>query len=595
MYKATSLIFAAALLGLALGQLEEYVVVNTTLGQVRGEVEDFVGWFPTVGVENIMTATEWAGIPYAQPPVGDLRWQPPVVMDPWTGVRDALDFNVICYQRDIDSYYGVPVEISEDCLYLSVWTPGDAVDPSNLNLSVMFYIHGGAFQLGTGMNPLQFGGYLAADQNVVVVGFNYRLGVMGFFSTEDDTAPGNYGLMDIIEALRWTKANIRNFGGNPDSITIFGQSAGGAAVTYLMTSPAANGLFNRAISQSGVATMYWAQSRDYLRELSATLATEMNCPPDNSPAMVTCLKGRDPWEVTNTSLKINLDMQSTRDDTQSVFAPRVDGNIVPDDPLTLVTNGQFQPVDFMTGITNHESWPYRHMWYIMIPGIRRWVERGINSDDFDHLTAHWMRFLNYPARRTEVLAAIKQQYDINFDEDVDSLVRSAGYIDFLSDFQFIAHNDRYARLYSRNAGSSNVYNYYFSPFVSRDQRVIWEATVPNWIYATHADDVGFVFGKAKYTMEDLVTTEERLLSDEMMRTWSNFAKTGSPGSLNDVAWPAFTEANPSYLEITTPLANVRVIDSFYPERMSFWRDHVWPVLDQPSADDGSVKIITTVA
>ncbi|CAH1803006.1 unnamed protein product [Owenia fusiformis] len=578
------LAYILGILAVTSGQLEEYVEVNTTLGQLRGEVVDFAGWYPD-GVINTMVVTEWAGIPYAQPPVGDLRWQPPVAMSSWTGVRDALNFNVICYQRDIDSYYGVPVEISEDCLYLSVWTPGDAVDPSNLNLSVMFYIHGGAFQLGTGMNPLQFGGYLASDQNVVVVGINYRLGVMGFFSTEDDTAPGNYGLMDIIEALRWTKANIRNFGGNPDSITIFGQSAGGAAVSYLLLSPPANGLFNRAISQSGIATMYWAVAKDYLRELSASLATEMNCPPDNSPGMVTCLRGRDPWEVTNTSLELNLIYQNTRDDTQSVFAPRIDGNIVPDDPLTLLANGQFQPVDFMTGITSHESWPYRHMWYIMIPGIRRWVERGINSDDFDHLTAHWMRFLNYPARRTEVLAAIKQQYDIDYDQGVDSLERSAGYMNFLSDFQFIAHNDRFARLYADRAGSSNVFNYYFSPRVSVDQRVIWEATVPNWILASHADDLAFVFGKAKYTMEDRVTAEERDLSDAMMKTWADFAKTGNPGSLAGVAWPPFSSASPSYLDITAPLDNISVITSFFPERMSFWRETIWPILDRPPAEE----------
>ncbi|CAH1797387.1 unnamed protein product, partial [Owenia fusiformis] len=559
---------------------QQYVTVSTSEGQLRGQVFNFQGWYPE-GVLHDMNITQYVGVPFAKPPINELRWQPPVAPDSWTGVRDALDFNTICWQRPIEVYNGLPVQMSEDCLYLNIWVPGTNTDPTNLNLPVMFYIHGGAFQWGTGINPVQFGGYMASDNDVIVVGINYRVNAMGFLSTEDSTAPGNYGIMDMIQALAWVKANIRNFGGNPDSITIFGQSAGGSAVTYLMLSPPARGLFQRAISISGGPTPHWAMAKNYLRELTPLLAIELNCPPDNSQAMMTCMRTKPASEITNRTIALNLNILQTRNDTQGVFAPRIDGVYIPDDPLAIVEREEFVPVDYMTGITSHESWPYRQDWYIPIPGGGKQLENGMNSTDFDILTQWYLRFLDYPEQREKVAQAVKLMYDL-YESPGDSIERTMSYTNFLSDFQFNAHNDRFAKLYSKHAPSNAVYNYYFSAFVSLDQRIIYEPQLPIWVRATHADDIATVFGKAKYTMDDEVTLDERVLSNAVMVAYSNFAKAGNPGSIGTVSWPRFTEANPAYMELTTPVEHTRIINPFFPKRMAFWSEFVWPMLDQPS-------------
>ncbi|CAH1239405.1 CES4A [Branchiostoma lanceolatum] len=194
------------------------------------------------------------GVPFAKPPTGDLRFMPPVEPEPWDGVREATTFGAACPQEGMylpgfaEPFYTADRDWSEDCLYMDVYAPvrsSGAEDP----LAVMVYIHGGGWQVGTGSNSN--GTQLAAEQNVIVVTFNYRLGVFGFLGTGDHHAPGNAGLLDQTEAIRWVKDNIANFGGDGDRITIFGLSAGGMAVSLHLLSPLNSGLFHRAITQSG--------------------------------------------------------------------------------------------------------------------------------------------------------------------------------------------------------------------------------------------------------------------------------------------------------------------------------------------------------
>ena len=193
------------------------------------------------------------GIPFAAPPVGELRWQPPRPVSPWEGVRKATAFGNRCMQAPIFSDMIFRDEMSEDCLYLNVWTPARAATE---RLPVMVWIYGGGFQAGSASEPRQDGEKLAG-KGVVVVSFNYRLGVFGFLAHPELTresghnASGNYGLLDQVAALQWVKANIAAFGGDPGKVTIFGESAGSFAVSALMASPLAQGLFHRAIGESG--------------------------------------------------------------------------------------------------------------------------------------------------------------------------------------------------------------------------------------------------------------------------------------------------------------------------------------------------------
>jgi para-nitrobenzyl esterase len=214
-------------------------LVHTQQGLVRGVEQGDI--------------TVYEGLPFAAPPVGPLRWRPPQAPKPWTGIREANAFKLRCMQVGSSGPGSADDEaMSEDCLYLNIWSPGKA----GAHLPVMLWIYGGGFQNGAGSYPFQLGDRLAR-KGAVVVTINYRLGALGFLALPELTAEsgqhasGNYGLMDMIAALQWLKSNIAAFGGNPDNVTIFGVSAGSWAVSMLMASPLAHGLFQRAIGESG--------------------------------------------------------------------------------------------------------------------------------------------------------------------------------------------------------------------------------------------------------------------------------------------------------------------------------------------------------
>ena len=221
-------------------------VAATDSGAVRGIVADGVASFK--------------GIPYAAPPVGPLRWHSPVPVQPWTGTRDASGYGNDCVQgRFPGDIANTSQPMSEDCLFLNVWTPRPA---PGAKLAVMVYIHGGGYASGSGSSAILDGTRLAA-RGVVVVTLNYRLGRFGFFAhpaltREAGGGPtGNWGLMDQLAALKWVQHNIAAFGGDPAKVTIFGESAGGASVNRLMTSPAAKGLFVQGIAASGGGRDHW--------------------------------------------------------------------------------------------------------------------------------------------------------------------------------------------------------------------------------------------------------------------------------------------------------------------------------------------------
>ncbi|KAF2898714.1 hypothetical protein ILUMI_07459 [Ignelater luminosus] len=229
--------------------MDQNPIVSIQEGKLRGKICcDFIGgqYF------------SFQGIPYAKPPVGQLRFKAPQPSEPWTGIRDATIEGNICYHlTESKQYVG-----SEDCLFLNVYTPKLPIkDEFNLK-PVMFWIHGGAFYYGSGNTDLYGPDYLISE-DVVIVTINYRFGLLGFLNLEDPTlgVPGNAGLKDQVMALKWVKRNISQFCGDPDNVTIFGQSSGSASVQCLMLSPMAKGLFHKAIMQSGTALDYWTRGK----------------------------------------------------------------------------------------------------------------------------------------------------------------------------------------------------------------------------------------------------------------------------------------------------------------------------------------------
>ncbi|XP_063607613.1 juvenile hormone esterase-like [Penaeus indicus] len=291
-------------------------------------------------------------IPFAEPPVGDLRFRDPVPAGPWTGIRNGS----IATPKGPQLGESV-VEGEEDCLYLSVYTPR----PYASDLPVMVWIHGGRFANGHGE---VFGPLPLLTKDVVLVVIQYRLATLGFLSTEDSELPGNLGLKDQTMALLWVQNNIRDLGGDPGKVNLFGESAGGAAVHFHVLSPMSSGLFRRAILQSGTALCPWALREDH-KQIATKVGLMFNCSGAdgqqslNGSALVACLKNVSYQELVSVQkdvVSMKLLRQYHCDDyIIIIMTPRVDGQFLPDFPATMLRKGWYNKVDIILGITKDEA------------------------------------------------------------------------------------------------------------------------------------------------------------------------------------------------------------------------------------------------
>ncbi|XP_025028950.1 putative inactive carboxylesterase 4 isoform X2 [Python bivittatus] len=277
--------------------------VLTRHGALRGQR------IRVAGAETDVEA--FLGIPFARPPVGPLRFSRPQPVDPWTGVRDATSRPPMCLQDPLvgqalsDAFTNRAENVSwpvrEDCLYLNIYTPADAEKAGRL--PVMVWIHGGGLLLGAAST--YDGSVLSACENVVVVAIQYRLGILGFYSTGDEHARGNWGLLDQVAALQWIQENIADFGGDPTSVTIFGNSAGGFSSSAHVLSPLSKGLFHKAISESGVAILDVLLDA-HPEKLATKIAESVSCPTCSSAEMVHCLRGKTESEILLATLKMDF-------------------------------------------------------------------------------------------------------------------------------------------------------------------------------------------------------------------------------------------------------------------------------------------------
>ena len=284
------------------------VTIRTPAGTLRGAVHD--------GMRSFL------GVPYASAPVGDLRWRAPQPLRAWAGTRDALQFGPECMQ----GAGRAPVPMSEDCLFVNVWV---AAKPASGRLPVLVWVHGGAFKVGSAGQPVYDGASLAR-RGLIVVTLNYRLGKFGFLAhpaltQENPDGPlANYGLMDVLAALKWVKANIRSFGGDPRKVTLAGQSAGGTAVYDLMSSPLATGLFSKAIIESGV---FNTPSTTFETAQAAGAAAALTWDPDAKDAAA--LRRL-------TAARVQGDGPALDGD----FGPMIDGKLLTQDVATALTTAR---------------------------------------------------------------------------------------------------------------------------------------------------------------------------------------------------------------------------------------------------------------
>lgn len=471
--------------------------VRTSLGLVAG--------LDTGGVVN------WRGIPYAAPPVGERRWRPPAPAAAWTGTRDATQFGPACMQTDaLAKLYGGAMEpVSEDCLTLNVWSAA----PAGAKRPVLVWIHGGGFTHGTGRTSLYDGGNLAR-LGAVVVTINYRLGVFGYLAHPALSAEargagsGAYGFLDQVAALRWVKAEIAAFGGDPDNVAIFGESAGAFSVGYLLVAPRARGLFHRAILQSG-------SPMRFPLPLSA---------PDSAPsgeraglriARRAGITGTDAAALAALrALPADTLLARTRDVALADLPEVVDGTFLVEPPAAALKAGRVARVPVIIGSNADES-------TILVRSLSVRTEAHLDS-------------------------AIRAAYPSAFADRVRTAYPPAGpngpvraYRQLWSDDVFTAPARETARALA-DAGVP-VYRYYYTRVGSGMTGLA--------LGAFHASEIPFVFG-VRGTRSPIwgESPADSALATTMSGAWVQFARTGDPNGAGLPAWPRFTRAGDEAME-----------------------------------------------
>uniref|UniRef100_A0A3Q2ZH30 Neuroligin-4, X-linked-like n=1 Tax=Hippocampus comes TaxID=109280 RepID=A0A3Q2ZH30_HIPCM len=561
-------------------------IVSTAQGRIRGILtplpSDLLG--PVI---------QYLGVPYARPPTGDRRFQAPEPPLPWPGIRNVTQFAPVCPQsldeRSIlgdmmPSWLTANLDIaatylthqSEDCLYLNIYVPTEEGEDACQSLSipncekdkdslmhggqrpVMVYVHGGSYTEGTG--NMMDGSVLASYGNVIVITLNYRLGVLGFLSTGDQAAKGNYGLLDQIQALRWVKENIAAFGGDPNRVTVFGSGAGASCVSLLTLSHYSEDLFHRAIIQSGSALASWAvnyQPSKYARQLGE----RVGCGIDDSTQLVACLQGRSYREL--------VEQHVTPAKYHTAFAPVIDGDVIPDDPQILMEQGEFLNYDVMLGVNQGEGVKF-------VEGIVD-SEDGVTAEDFDFAVSDFVDSLyGYPEGRDTLRESIRFMYTDWADRD-NAETRRKTLVALFTDHQWVAPAIATADLHAQYGSPTYFYSFY--------HHCQSEATPP-WADSAHGDEVPYVFGVPMVGPTDLFncnfSKNDVMLSAVVMTYWTNFAKTGDPNQpvpqdtkfihtkpnrFEEVAWSKYTPKEQLYLHIGL---KPRVRDHYRATKISFW-------------------------
>ena len=451
----------------------------------------------------------YKGVPYAAPPTGARRWKPPAAAASWNGVRDASAFGPSCIQPKLrpDSLYADdPAAMSEDCLTLNVWAPADASD-----VAVVVWIHGGSLQYGGAAEPV-YDGANVAQRGVVFVSINYRLGVIGWLAHPDlsaespDHASGNYGLLDQIAALQWVRENIAAFGGDPDNVTIMGESAGALSVSYLLTSPLARGLFHKAIAQSANIRAVPELKRSVYglpaaESIGAALAASAGNPD------IEALRAMDAQALTLASVKARFTPQGT-----------IDGYALAKQVVDAFDAGEQARVALLAGFNSGEIRSQR----VFVPPPP------------DSAAAYESQIVNRYGDLAPAFLRLYPSSDIA--ESMLATVRDAIYG---------WASERMVR--DQSAAGLPAYLYLFDH--------CYEAARKLGLCAFHASDVPYVFGQidpGATLPPNWPRPEgdgEQALSAVMMDYWTNFAKTGVPSSPNGPAWNPYS-ADEAYMRFS---------------------------------------------
>lgn len=465
-------------------------VVETKQGKLRGADENGI--------------SVWRGIRYAKAPVGALRFRNPEPVESWKGIKDATAFGPIAPQiRRAAKKMSKPNDEkeSEDCLFLNVWSP--AADGKKR--PVMFWIHGGGFLTGSGSGTLYDGTNLAKRGDVVVVTINYRLGALGFLyfkdlQGKDNNFENNLGIKDQITALKWVKENIAAFGGDPNQVTVFGESAGAVSVLTLMTLPSAKGLFNKAIVESGVPAGLWQAKT--ATEVTKRLLSTLKIPVSDLNKL-----RNTPVDTLNHALEAVMKQYYSEPSSVRTFWPTVDGDFIPTDLETAAANGKTNGIDLLIGTNNNEA---------NLFALKRLNAVPTTTKQLDFYTNKLS-----PDKKKELLSAYKHY------------PHKSGILEIITDGIFAVPSMQFA---ASHAAHNPTYMYRFD----------WYSAGLNLygLKACHGLELPFVFGTFDTKFGKMVhilangKTIHRI-SDQMQTAWLNFAHTGNPNNTGKADWPKY--------------------------------------------------------
>lgn len=499
---------------------------------------DFVVQIDTGSLRGLAAGSTVAfrGIPYARPPVGDLRWAPPMPPLAWQGVRDGTQPGSACTQRasgllpffgPMADAYGSsfdqpPIQSSEDCLYLDVWVPQW---PVKNPLPVMVWLHGGSNTVGSGTQVTYDGGSLTR-RGVVLVTLNYRLGVMGFFSHPELTAEsphhssGNYGLLDQLAALAWVKRNIAQFGGDPDNVTLFGESAGAIDAGQLMASPLSQGLFRRVISESGPT---FGPARTLSEAENFGSAVGALAPADASSTTLQKLRALPAPEVEKLVAKARESLPT------DITSSTADGWVMPFSPQQAFLRGAIQKVDLLVGINGRELSAFR---LSAAAAAKSSPERAVADSGglkrFSSAARPYFGNWTSPAMGLYLLKILAQG-NAGLDQAANDLIGGCPV-------------GAMANLTTAAGQHAFVYRF--------------DRTVPgkgaSELGAFHSLEVPYVFGSLKSREWQWLpsTADDAALSDLIQVYWTNFAKTGDPNASGLPHWPLWTESKQEFLVVS---------------------------------------------
>ncbi|KAM9733014.1 cholinesterase-like [Menidia menidia] len=504
---------------------QDGLVINTAHGKVHGKLLSVVGG----------EVRAFLGIPFGKPPIGKLRFKAPEPVDRWEGVKDSTKFSNSCYQMPDTLYPGFKgaemwnpnTPLSEDCLYINVWTPVfNKTRPASL-VPVLVWIYGGGFVGGTSSLDIYHGHFLSKSEGVVVVSMNYRVGAFGFLSLPDNKyIRGNAGLLDQQLALKWVTNNIAAFGGDPSKVTIFGESAGAGSVGFHLLSPGSKNLFHRAVMQSGSPNAPWGTVR--LQEIwdrSLMLAKLLGCPTSHSAQLESCLQRANPKEIATKQYDVLMPPSLL----SLPFTPTVDGDFLPADVDVLLSGSDLPKKELMIGLNKDEG---TYFLAYGAPGFNITGQSLITRKEF----LEGVQLEMADASDVTKEAAVFHYTDWT---DLENGMKNRDLLGSLvGDKLFVCPVLEFAHKYSQRAGKTFLYL-----FDHRSSVNPW----PAWMGVMHGYEIEFIFGMPLNASLGYTKSEVNM-TKKFMKHWANFAHTGNPG-IDGTTWPMFTAEQQEYVTL----------------------------------------------